>query len=431
MFFTYDKSKIENIVCKELNITCTIQGKIKYSFLPSPRIKFSDFIIKDFADKNTILGKIKNAEIVISLLNLHDKKKLNYTKIKFKNVEINFNLKRLKEYSNFFTKKFNSKPINLTKGKINFFEDQKNIATIENINFKYKSTKNIDLAVLKGRFLGDRVYISLENKKNNNKQSKILIFKLLDSKLLTKVNISNSSLTKEIVDANILFKKGKNRLTAICDYKDGQIIIKKANLTNFFTEGELNGNIKILPYLNFNLNVDLKRINFTRLHDFVVALDEENKKNLFKINNKINGQLNLSADDIYSKHTLIDSFESRLQFVNGDILFEQFILNLGKLGAADITGIINNEEKFTLKRFYSKFGIHNKKNIPFNLFTSGNFDLVNLNMRLEEISDDHKFKDEDVHYIEKEFNNIILEDGYASLFNFRKLKEFIKTISSE
>ena len=113
------------------------------------------------------------------------------------------------------------------------------------------------------------------------------------------------------------------------------------------------------------------------------------------------------------------------------------------MGAADLTGIINNEKKFTnfkfennifldnLKRFYSKFGIHNKKNIPFNLFTSGNFDLVNLNVRLEEISDEQKFKDADVNYIEKEFNNIVLEDGYASLFNFRKLKEFIKTVSSE
>ena len=56
---------------------------------------------------------------------------------------------------------------------------------------------------------------------------------------------------------------------------------------------------------------------------------------------------------------------------------------------------------------------------------------MNLNVRLEEISDEQKFKDADVNYIEKEFNNIVLEDGYASLFNFRKLKEFIKTVSSE
>ena len=39
IFFTYDKSKFEKVVCKDLNIECLIRGKIGYSFLPSPRIK--------------------------------------------------------------------------------------------------------------------------------------------------------------------------------------------------------------------------------------------------------------------------------------------------------------------------------------------------------------------------------------------------------
>mgnify|MGYP001159904515 FL=1 len=42
-----------------------------------------------------------------------------------------------------------------------------------------------------------------------------------------------------------------------------------------------------------------------------------------------------------------------------------------------------------------------------------------------------KFKDEDVAYIEKEFNNLVLEDGYTSLFNFLKLKEFIRSVAIE
>ena len=39
--------------------------------------------------------------------------------------------------------------------------------------------------------------------------------------------------------------------------------------------------------------------------------------------------------------------------------------------------------------------------------------------------------DEDVAYLEREFNDLILEDGYASLFNFLKLKEFLKLIVTE
>ena len=119
------------------------------------------------------------------------------------------------------------------------------------------------------------------------------------------------------------------------------------------------------------------------------------------------------------------------------------MFNLGKLGATDITGIIKNDEKFSnfrfenniyldnLKRFYNKFGVYNKQKIPYNLFISGNLDLVKFILRLDEISDEEKFKDEDIKYIENEFNNLVLEEGYATLFNFARFKEFIKLIATE
>jgi len=443
MFFSYDKSKIEGLIYKEFNIKSSIQGKIKYTFLPTPRIKFYNFIIKDFTDNNKILGEVEKAEIKISFYNLYDENKFNYTKLMLKNTKINFDLEKFNKYKNYSKKEFNSKPISLTNGVINFIEGKKNIAIIKNVNFKFNSFKNKDEATLKGEFLGDKIYVSLENKKSNNNPSKIFILKLLDLKLFTKINIFDSSSDKNPIGGDVLFRKGKNRLSAIFDYKDDGITIKNANLKNFFTDGEFSGEIRISPYFNFDLNVNLKKINFYKLHSFLVELDEKSRKNLFKINKKINGQLNLTGDKIYSKYNLINSFESRLKFVNGDILFDQFILDLGKLGAADITGIIKNEKKFTnfifennifldnLKRFYNKFGIYNKQNIPSSLFISGNFDLVNLNIYLHEISNIQKLKNEDVAYIEKEFNNLVLEDGYTSLFNFLKLKEFIRSVTIE
>ena len=443
MFFNYEKSKIEDLICKELNVKCFIQGKIKYSFLPSPRIKFNNFIIKDFIDKNKILGEVENVEINISLYNLHDKQRFDFTKINLINAQINFDLEKFDKYKDFSKKKFNTKPISLKKGAIKFYEGKKNIAVIKNADFKFTPSENIDKATLKGGFLGDKIYISFENDKNDNKPSKTFILKLFDLKLFTKINIFNSNLDKNIISGDILFKEKRNRISAMFDYKDNRIIVKKANLRNFFANGQFNGEIRILPYFNFDLNLDLERINFNKLYNFLVGLDEKNKKNLFKVNNKINGQLNLSADKIYSKYSLIKSFESRLKFLNGNILFDQLLLSFGKLGAADITGIIKNEKKFTnfkfennifldnLKSFGNKFGIYNKKDIPFNLFISGNFDLANLNMRLDEISDEQKLRDEDVAYIEKEFNNLVLENGYASLFDFLKLKEFVKLVTTE
>ena len=227
------------------------------------------------------------------------------------------------------------------------------------------------------------------------------------------------------------------------DFRDNQITIVDANLKNIFLNGKVEGDIKFDPYFNFILDINLNTLNFNTLHNSIVKLDEETKKNLFKINNKINGTINLSAKKVFSRHTLIDSFESQIQFINGDILIDRLLLSMGKLGAADLTGTIKNDKKFTnlkfenniyidnLKRFYNKFGVISKQRIPYNLFVSGNFDLVKLNLKLHEISSDKKINNEDVIFVEREFNNIILDEGYESLFNFSNLKEFVKLITSE
>ena len=164
---------------------------------------------------------------------------------------------------------------------------------------------------------------------------------------------------------------------------------------------------------------------------------------MYKISNKINGQIDISTNKVYSKYNLINSFESKIQVSNGDISIDRLIFNLGKLGAADISGIVKNNGKFTnfkfennifidnQKKLFSKFGIYNKENIPSNLYVSGNFDLTKSSIRFNEITAEEKLTEQDVTYIEKEFNNLMLENGYQSLFHFPKLKEFIKSVSDD
>ena len=89
-----------------------------------------------------------------------------------------------------------------------------------------------------------------------------LILKVLNSK--TKVNIFSSNLDKNLINGNVIFKKGKNKLTSTFDYQDDKIVLKQANLKNDFLDGKLNGEIKFLPYFDFNLNIDLNGINFNK-----------------------------------------------------------------------------------------------------------------------------------------------------------------------
>ena len=438
IFFKYDKSFIEKI-CKDQNIKCYIEGRIKYTFFPSPRIKFNNLKIKDFNNKNRNLAIINDVVIKISITQLFDKRKFNFTKVELQNAEVNFDLKEFKKYKNFIEKKSISKAINLKRGEINFFEGNKKIATLRNTTIKYKPNKNIDDLVVKGNFLNDDIYVNFINKKN---KSKIFILKSPKSRLFTKINIYDLESNKKNTSGDILFKKNKNRIRAVFDYKDSQIFFKHADLRSDFFTGKLAGVVKFLPFFDFNLDVDINGLNFKKLHSVLVSANKEKKRKFFRISHKINGTINLTADKIYSSYDLIRSLETQIKFSNSNILIEKLLLSMGKLGAADITGIIKNHKKFTNfnfennifidnpKRFYNKFGIFSKKDLSTNLFVSGSFDLVNLNMRFNEISNGQKFKEEDVVFIEKEFNDFMLEDGYSSFFNFPNLKEFIKFVMS-
>jgi hypothetical protein len=442
VFFNYDKSKIQKIVCSGFNIQCTIKGKINYSFFPSPRIKFEQLEFRDLNNKQSIFGEVENTSIKISFKNLHDKKKFEYGKINFHNVEANLNLSDFKKYKNFFNSKSTLKTISFKNSKIKFFENKKYIATLSNIKLKYKSRKKKDEAVLKGKFLGDNIYINFKNKKDSDK-SKVILLKLSNLKLLSELTILNSKSDKNKLEGDFLFKKDKNRLKAMFDYSNDQINIKKGSLRNNYLDGNFIGQLKLLPYFDFNLDLDLNNLYFTRLYNFIVNLEEKRREKLFKIHNKINGNLNFSTNKIYSKYNLINSLEGRLKFINGNIIINQMLFNLGKLGAADLTGMVSNEKTFTnfkfeknifidnVKHFYSKFGIYNKESISPNIFVSGSFDLKTMNLRFNEISNEKKINNDDMTYIEKQFNEILLFDGYSSLFDYPNLKEFVKLIINE
>ena len=442
-FYSYDNSKIAKTVCINQNVECLIKGKVYYSFYPTPRIKIKDLIINDLFEKKDTLVTVKNTAIKLSIKNLLVKEKHKFKKIKFNNFEINLNSKNFKEYKNIFIKKINLIPITFAKGQIIFFDGKNYVATINNANLYLKFMQDSIDAKLKGKFLNDDIYVNLNSKVVDSQSFTDIILKMSNINFLTKVNFINSEKDKNIRNGNLLIKKGKNRITAVFDYKDNELVINKSNLRNTFLDGKLEGKITFLPYFNFNLDINLNSINFTRLYNYLLALDAKKQKNLFKINNKINGKFSLSSDKIYSSYNLVKSIESRVKFNNGNILIEQFLINLGKLGASDLLGTINNDKKFTnfrfesnifvdnQKKFLSKFGIFNKKDLPSNFFVSGNFDLENLRASFYEVSGSEKLSNDDINFIEQEFNDFMLEDGLESLFLFPKFKEFIKSITSE
>ena len=81
----------------------------------------------------------------------------------------------------------------------------------------------------------------------------------------TKVNFINSKKEKNIIDGNFSVKKGKNKIAGIFDYKNKEFVIKKSNIRNTFIDGKLSGEINFSPYFDYNLDLSLNSMNFTKL----------------------------------------------------------------------------------------------------------------------------------------------------------------------
>ena len=442
-FYNYDKSTIKNIICQNNKVECLIKGKISYKFYPTPRLKIKNLVINGFENKKKTIAKAEDVSIKLSFKNLLAKEKHRFTKVELNNFEINLDLKNFKKYQDFFDRKKYSIPVIFNNGEIILYEGKNYVASITQTNLTTKFEQDLINSELNGKFLNDNIYIGLNRESIDKKISTELILKMKNLNFFTKVNLMNSKKAKDIIDGNFSVKKGKNKIVGIFDYKDKEFIIKKSNIRNTLIDGKLEGKIILMPFFIFNLDLSLNSINFTRLYNHFLSLNEKEQKDLFKINNKINGKLNLSTEKVYSKNNLIKSFESRLNFYNGETKIEQLLLNLGKLGAADILGNINNDKKLSnfkfesnifvdnQKKFLSKFGIYNKESINSNLFISGNLDIENIKVSFYEISDDKKFNIEDINFIESEFNDLMLEEGFKNMFNFQKLKTFLKSVVNE
>ena len=93
----------------------------------------------------------------------------------------------------------------------------------------------------------------------------------------TKISFLNSK--KNIKNGKFLIKKDNNKISGLFDYKDNQITILKSNIRNRFIDGKLSGNLIFLPYFDFNLDLNLNSINFTKVYNYFLSLDKEEQVN--------------------------------------------------------------------------------------------------------------------------------------------------------
>jgi len=439
IFFSYENKTIQKVICNK-NVQCIAKGKISYTFFPTPRLKIKSLIVNINSVKTKLIIA-NDVSLKLSIKNLLAKDKHKIKKIIISDFESNINLKKLEEYNFIFKTGISPVPVFFKNGQIVLYDNKNYIAAISQVDCFIKKLENSSKLKLEGKFLNDDIAINFSNEFDDDKPITKIDLRMKNLNFYAKANFFD--LKKIINNGKFLIKKDRNKISGIFNYKENKITIVKSNIRNSIIDGKITGDIVFLPYFDFNVDLNLNSINFTKLYNYFLSLDKEEQKKIFKINNKINGKLNFSSEKVYSRNNLVKSFESRIKFYNGNTKIEQFLINLGKLGAADILGKIDNDNdsvdfKFesnifvdNQKKFLSKFGIYGKENISSNIFIQGNFDLQNIRTSFYEISTDKKFNNEDINFIESEFNELILENGFIDLFNFKKFKVFLKSVREE
>ena len=274
-FFTYDKSTIEKIICSNSKVKCTIKGKISYNLFPTPRIKLKNLKINITSSKINLFTS-QNTYLKLSIKNLLAKEKHKVKKIIVNDFESNVNLKKLNNYNAIFEKKINSIPIVFKKGKIILYDKKNYIATITDVNMIVKLLEDYSEANLRGKFLNDDININFNNEIDDSNSITEIEIKMKDANFYTKISFLN--LKKKIKDGKFLIKKDNNKISGIFDYGDNQIRILKSNIRNRFMDGKLSGSLILLPYFDFNLDLNLNSINFTKVYNYFLFLEKEEQK---------------------------------------------------------------------------------------------------------------------------------------------------------
>jgi len=263
-FFNYNsyKGNIEKKIFTNFNLKAEIEGQIKYTFIPSPRISIKNITLKNFPSIAKKRANVQEMEILIPFKTLVKKEKIRFDTIIIKDAEIDLNLENIDGYFNLF-KNFKAKPIIIINSKLNFYNKKNYIASIENIDLKYKDNNYLKKTTLKGKFLSDELEINLESKIKQKTLPNILKIKLKKIGLLAKLTYPS---TNDPRSGNIQISFKDNKVSFNYLKNNKFITIDKGKIKNNYIDGNIIGKIFYNPFFNVDVHVDLNQLNFKKVY---------------------------------------------------------------------------------------------------------------------------------------------------------------------
>ncbi len=435
-FYKYDSNikVIEKKIKGEFKLDIKINGKISYSFLPSPRIKIKKSELNFNNKKNPIL--LEEINILIPVLNNKELKDINFKKFYVENSTTEIYSSDFKDYFIYLTK-IKNKDILFKNSTLFFLDDQKNKVLFEDFYFSDKLRNNTHHIDLKSFFSENKIKIKFKNIIDGKKNLDIEVPQI-DSNIKVSFNPSSSL---ESVKGKSKIKLFDNILIINFEGKN-KFKIYESFLRSKFLNSKIDGDISLVENLTFNLNLQINQINFRKL--IFNYFPEGKENNIFNsgLSKKINGKLNILIKNTDSFIGRINDLKMKLIFENGDIRVQsgsailpyKSKINFNFLFTENLTNPfidfnINFNSQNTNK-ILRRFNIYEKFNKKTSLSLQGKIDVEKNRIKFKNIilNNREKLDRKDILDVEKKFNQFVLDAGIVGIIDFFRLKKFTKEI---
>ena len=429
-FYNYESfdKELRNKIYKDFKVDIKNIKGITYSIIPRPHLLIETSNLFLTTDSEKEFAKINNLKVFLSLVNLHNKEKINIKEIKINKANFYLNNTILKNFHKHFHTNI-IKPIKINNS-IFFYLDKNDVVTtispIKKLKYFIDIKKRKKILNISGNLFDTDYNFQWKKDYSTPKILKSnLDFKNPNIKIINQIEKDNeNNMFKGVSKTKFL----NNELNIIYSYKENKIEVgTKNNKSNINDKIQINGDIDLNPFF-FNLNLDLLDMDFNlitqKLFSYLYSLKNS-------IHPNFNGNLIFKISDLNNK--LFENVVFNIKFIEKQIKLDQSKVNLLKIGIINFSNFeyIEKDNKLFLKssmvlevndqeQFYKRFQISKKNRI----------NLKKINFDLEKDIDENIYFISNIKYNfddkSQKDNKVVSELKTYQINNIQQLTQIIK-----
>ena len=425
-FFDYKKKSVvlKNYIKKNYGFKIQSVEKIDYKSFPIPKIEMKNVVMTE--NSFPIELQTKTLYLYPKLLSLYNYENFQANKVFLSNNNLFIQTSELKHIlKQFFSTK---NKLLIDKLNIKILNKENSLIDLNNLKFSnYGYNKNL----IKGEVFDKKFLVEISN------NLKDITFELYKTGIKLNINLDDIN-KKNFISGVIKSKILSNNLKFSFNYEDTKVDIYNSYFRSKNLSFKNKSTITLKPFLELNSQIEIEDANFEILKNFQIKNFLKYKEFIQKINSK--NKISFISKKFSKKD--IDEFDLKVNLAFGRLnYFKTFSISDHIF---QCEGSINLLEEYPLlffdcsiesdnsKNFFRSFGVKVKKpSDVLNLDIKGNLNLLNKKINLKKITDNKNYKatKEDLIYFKESFENILFDESFVEIFNYKKIKDFLIEIS--